>query len=317
MLKLWPSSPQPLSLDSQLTPKPQKIERNPFESVSSDSRTPPAPDAHQQQHQQPPTPTGTSFHHRLLSRAPPSPIGPGRQLGATDPAVGTSGDVTPLGSSQLQPQQNLHPSFAAALPTTQLSLNAPEFNMSSPPRSSKRPAPDLSPAPSPSPAPAGPNASKGKIHVKLIQARGLNVPSPNSRPYVVVTYDQSEFVSRDPTDETDKEVRGVPTRNANGATTPVNPPPNSSSSALAALGKVSAAIDKATNGTKSNNTSPVSSLGSGKSDKSLFGRLSAHNPVWKHEVALCVVILATAAAPLTKNLQRRHIVEVAAHVQRL
>ncbi|KAL1723631.1 putative serine/threonine protein kinase [Schizophyllum commune] len=174
--------------------------------------------------------------------------------------------------------------------------------MSSPPRSSKRPAPDLSPAPSPSPAPAGPNASKGKIHVKLIQARGLNVPSPNSRPYVVVTYDQSEFVSRDPTDETDKEVRGVPTRNANGATTPVNPPPTSSSSALAALGKVSAAIDKATNGTKSNNTSPVSSLGSGKSDKSLFGRLSAHNPVWKHEVAFDVT---SSKSQLTFNVYDR------------
>ncbi|TRM68345.1 putative serine/threonine protein kinase [Schizophyllum amplum] len=161
--------------------------------------------------------------------------------------------------------------------------------MSSPPKTANKRS-DLPSAPSPSStaqqsSSAGPSASKGQIHVKLIQARGLNVSSSAARPYVVVTYEQSEFVSRDPTDETDKEVRGVP-RTTNGASTPVYPPPASSSStALAALGKVSAAMDKAASGFKSTNTSPASSV---SSDKSLFGRVSAHNPVWKHEVSFDV-----------------------------
>ena len=32
-----------------------------------------------------------------------------------------------------------------------------------------------------------------------------------ARPYVIVQFEQNEFVSRDPTEETDKEVKGVAT----------------------------------------------------------------------------------------------------------
>ena len=53
--------------------------------------------------------------------------------------------------------------------------------------------------------------SRGQIHVKLISARGLNVRSVKARPYVVVQFEQNEFVSRDPTEETDKEIKGVAT----------------------------------------------------------------------------------------------------------
>ncbi|KAI0638075.1 Pkinase-domain-containing protein [Trametes polyzona] len=150
---------------------------------------------------------------------------------------------------------------------------------SSAPRTNGKSTPATSHSgPSSSSPPSGP--SKGQIHVKLIQARGLNVRSATSRPYVVVQFEQNEFVSRDPTDETDKEVKGVAT----------NLSRNSSSTALSALGAIN---DKARgNGSARGSTQPTpsSSFGSGKSQLAgLFGsRISAHNPVWKHEVSFDV-----------------------------
>ncbi|KAH8105944.1 Pkinase-domain-containing protein [Cristinia sonorae] len=141
--------------------------------------------------------------------------------------------------------------------------------------------------------------SKGQIHVKLISARGLNVRSPRARPYVVVQFEQNEFVSREPTDESDKEVKGVAT----------NLSRNSSSTALSALsvlngrsglpsahsnGHHSNGQSTPNGNTRSANHSPSSSAGSGGSGKSglsaMFGaaRISAHNPVWKHEVSFDV-----------------------------
>ncbi|PCH41145.1 Pkinase-domain-containing protein [Wolfiporia cocos MD-104 SS10] len=118
--------------------------------------------------------------------------------------------------------------------------------------------------------------SKGQIHVKLIQARGLSVRSSTSRPYCVVQFEQNEFVSRDPTDETDKEVKGLPSR-------------TSSSNALSALGAL-AGRNGSARGSGSLSGSPTngglkSGLASG-----LFGaaRISATNPVWKHEVSFDV-----------------------------
>ena len=52
-------------------------------------------------------------------------------------------------------------------------------------------------------------APKGKLFVKLISARHLSAPSSASRPYVVVTFDQNEFVSREPIHEEGEEVTGV------------------------------------------------------------------------------------------------------------
>ncbi|KIM90639.1 hypothetical protein PILCRDRAFT_29795, partial [Piloderma croceum F 1598] len=125
---------------------------------------------------------------------------------------------------------------------------------------------------------AGP--SKGQIHVKLIQARGLNVRSINARPYVVVQFEQNEFVSREPTDETDKEVKGTPT----------NLSRNGSSSALSALSAIgSRAMPDASKFVRSGGSSPSSSgVSSLAALNNLFGRLSAHNPVWKHEVSFDV-----------------------------
>lgn len=53
------------------------------------------------------------------------------------------------------------------------------------------------------------HAPKGKLSVKLISARSLNSPNPYSRPYVVVSFDQNEFISREPIHEEGEEVTGV------------------------------------------------------------------------------------------------------------
>ncbi|EMD40811.1 hypothetical protein CERSUDRAFT_45181 [Gelatoporia subvermispora B] len=131
--------------------------------------------------------------------------------------------------------------------------------------------------------PAGP--SRGQVHVKLIQARGLNVRASNARPYVVVQFEQNEFVSREPTDETDKEVKGVATALSR----------NTSSTALSALGAIKdkasvSAASRVGSAKGSGPSTPSSSFSSGKPlANGVFGsRISAHNPVWKHEVSFDV-----------------------------
>lgn len=198
----------------------------------------------------------------------------------------SAADLTPH-LFQAQPPTPTSPGGSLALPTTQLSLHAPDFNMRQPPPTKQRqPATNGShktsssstssgssstnvPGPTPT---AGP--SKGQIHVKLIQARGLNVRSTSARPYAVVQFEQNEFVSRDPTDEMGKEVKGTATTISR----------NGSSTALSALSAIGA---KSGRGKGSNGSSPASSVSSGQSGLSLMlGRLPAHSPVWKHEVTL-------------------------------
>ncbi|KAI9466917.1 kinase-like protein [Lactarius psammicola] len=145
--------------------------------------------------------------------------------------------------------------------------------------------------PTQTPAPSG--SSKGQIHVKLISARGLNVSSLDSRPYVVVVFENNEFVSRDPTDEGDKEVRGVAT----------NLSRTSSSIAISALGAIGSRAVAQEAALRTRRPSPVSSSSSNSAKSSLsipgvsgsrtpsnglLGRMSAHNPVWKHEVSFDV-----------------------------
>ena len=268
MIKLWPTSAllSPM-VDTQMTPRvaPNGQERaNPFDidvsSPTSGSQTP------------------TSYHHHLLStQSIPRSV---------------SADLTP----QLQGSIPISPGGNQALPTTQLTLHAPDFNMRQPPPSKQRNADnDGSSASSSSTSSSGSTTntthstgstpttgpSKGQIHVKLIQARGLNVRSISARPYVVVQFEQNEFVSRDPTDETDKEVKGTAT----------NLSRNSSSNALNALTAIGtrAGPDTPKRGKGSNGSSPSNSISNKAglaAPNNLFGRLSAHNPVWKHEVSL-------------------------------
>jgi serine/threonine protein kinase SCH9 len=264
MIKFWPSTPV-----DQLTPRGGTVdERNPFDlpQFTSSRRSSSSP-------AWPTTPTSTSYHPLLSSAShlySPSMTSHSANADVTTPPLGT-------------------PTFGvlpAALPTTQLSLHAPDFNMQQPPSASRRALRNNPSAPSPSSsshsATSTPQvtSSKGQIHVKLIQARGLNVRSSSARPYVVAEFEQNEFISRDPTDETDKEVKG----------TPVNPSRTNSSNAISALGAIGSKAITADRG--SANASPSSSVSSSSSKSTsglsngLFGRLSAHNPVWKHEVSL-------------------------------
>ena len=212
-----------------------------------------------------------------------------------------------------------------ALPTTHLSLHAPDFDMQ-PTRNSHSRSPPFSTTPhsstlpsSPSrphnsqsaPTPASSSSSRGQIHVKLISARGLNTSSINSRPYVVVVFEDNEFVSRDPTDEDDKEVRGVATNlSRTSSSVAIN--------ALGAVGSKAAAQDAAS---RTRRPSPVSSSSSNSAKSShsvpgvsgtrtpsngLLGRRSAHSPVWKHEVSLYVASYRAQVPPMTSFLTIFH-----------
>ncbi|KAF8826531.1 hypothetical protein HHX47_DHR5000385 [Lentinula edodes] len=272
MLKFWPTSPSPMD---QLTPRVDAggHERNPFDDL--------------------PQSPSIGAYHPLLT--------PTRISSAHSPFIPPSAykevDLTP-GPHGPPTQTGAHASFAASLPTTSLSLHAPDFNMQLPPppaRDKSRPSPNKSSATSSSATQASPMItssapkeastpiSRGQIHVKLIQARGLNVRSMAAQPYVVVQFEQNEFVSRNPTDETDKEVKGTATSLS------LSRP--SSSNAINALAAVDAAVKRRSRGSSgSKDNSPVSSVGSKTSalNGGLFGRLSAHNPVWKHEVSFDV-----------------------------
>ncbi|KAF8665581.1 hypothetical protein AX16_000039 [Volvariella volvacea WC 439] len=261
MLRFW-------SAMDATTPKavPPSQEKNPFDQLPPRSG--------------PPTPTA---HHPLLYThtspfipPPPTPSSAGGSS-ASDHTLPASGPGC----------------MPAAAPTVQLSLHVPEFKIHPPPLISRNTHPGMpTPAPSqstsssiPPAAPSAPQpaASRGQIHVKLIQARGLNVRSSESRPYVVVQFEQNEFVSRDPTDETDREVKGTASRaSSSGAI-----------SALGVLGSKAQAALEATKKAKSNGSNPPSTPSSRKSSagapsSGLFGRISANNPVWKHEVSFDV-----------------------------
>ena len=232
-------------------------------------------------------------------RASPSPI---HHRLLQVPSISVYGtECAPVGP--LSPTMNL---TTTALPTT-LTLHAPDFDMQQHPPvslSSQSRTPPLSTSPdtytlgsSPSrphhsqsaPTPTSSIASRGQIHVKLISARGLNTSSIHSRPYVVVVFENNEFVSRDPTDEADKEVRGVAT----------NLSRTSSSIAISALGAVGSKAAAQEAALRTRRPSPVSSSSSNSAKSSvsvpggtrtpsngLRGRISTHNPVWKHEVSL-------------------------------
>ncbi|CAE6458600.1 unnamed protein product, partial [Rhizoctonia solani] len=234
MLKLWPSGPS--AADGQLTPRASdRKSPNPFEASLTTTNLNPTAMASTA----PRTPTVT--HHLLKTQD-------------------ANHDTTPLATPSL--------GLPAAVPTTQLSLNPPEFKLKSAPPLRR----NHSHTPSIKEKDTQPGASsRGQLHVKLIAARSLNVSSPRARPYVVVQFEQSEFVSRDPIAESDAPVRGVP----------------------AVLSRVNSAVNvTATNGAGSGlarvlaaNTS-ASSVSSGSSNG--LGTMSSHNPVWKHEVAFDV-----------------------------
>lgn len=286
MLKVWPQSPA----QDLVTPRASAHDRekNPFDELVSYPTTP------------------TAVHPLLAVGGQLSPF-------QFSPSSAYGGSVT----SDLTPS----PAFASAKPTIHLSLHAPVFNMNQPPRpKSQKSSPSSSSSrtsTSTGSQASQPTAgsSRGQIHVKLIQARGLNVQSMHAKPYVVVQFEHGEFVSRDPIPETDKEVKG----------TAVNLSSSNAINALNGIGSKSAVKQDSSrkNSKGSKDSSPTSSLlssfaksltgASGPSSQhidttppspssitttnGLFSRMQAHNPVWKHEVSLYVL----GCAPFSYN----------------
>ncbi|KAL7410380.1 kinase-like domain-containing protein [Mrakia frigida] len=247
---------------------------------------------------------------------------------AQPPRTPTNSDFPP---SMAVPHGNPAVSGTTALPTTSLSIHPPDFRMNAPPlrRNPTSPttqntnlAPSLqsnqsysgastpshlsisstlestsisSPASS-SPRSLSPNTHpKGHLTVKLMSARGLNIPSEamaTSRPYVVVTFENNEFVSREPIESHEPTTKGVATYTPSAPPTP--------SSGILGIGSISRAFDMAARsrsaammgktkltlpGAKSGATTPKAT----ESRSEWLGKPSACDPVWKHEVTFDLV----------------------------
>ncbi|KAG9126831.1 hypothetical protein FRC07_001783 [Ceratobasidium sp. 392] len=262
MLKIWPTH-GPSAADAQLTPKASdRTSINPFEASLAAATNPGPSNLGMSSTTAGPPRTPTLTHHHLL------------RSDATH-------DSTPLATPSI--------GLPSAAPTTQLSLDPPQFalKMAAPPLRRNH---SHTPSVKDKDAQAGGNPSRGQLHVKLIAARGLNISSPRARPYVVVQFEQSEFVSRDPIDETVAPLRGAP-----AALSRVNSALNVT--AAAAQGTTSGISRVLASATPRSSVSSGSSTGGQNGNGNglltpnparLGSTVSAHNPVWKHEVAFDV-----------------------------
>ncbi|KAH7105621.1 Pkinase-domain-containing protein [Auriculariales sp. MPI-PUGE-AT-0066] len=285
-MKLWAPAVQ-----DQATPKPAPSnapEKNPFDQLTA-SLTPPTASTSS-------AAVGAAVAEPAVANVNPTTATKPRKISNSSLPASTpsllsglqSPLLTPLGATAGSPTPNtaaVSAAFSAAVPTTSLSLHPPDFDMDQ--LSHARKQLSDSELPFTRSGRTSPSAVvKGQLHVKLIQARGLNLRSSHSRPYVVVQFEQSEFISREPTSETEKEVKG----------TPVVLSRNASSTALGALGAItkSRPFELASNlrakvttpPTSSSNTPPSS--GPPTAPEAALGRSSA-NPMWKHEVSFDVM----------------------------
>lgn len=112
----------------------------------------------------------------------------------------------------------------------------------------------------------GSSSLKGKLTVKIIEARNLVTPEANVRPYVVATFEQNEFVSREAINEHEEDARGEP----------VSPRTSSHLRSSQRAGGPNG------NGAATGNGNSASEGGENMDTSTA----SAYNPVWKHEVAL-------------------------------
>lgn len=88
------------------------------------------------------------------------------------------------------------PTFTRALPSTAISLHAPIFKLMQAPQPKQ---PDLQAPPA-----KDRNCALGRLSVHLVSARNLACQS-DSAPYAVAQFEQNEWVSGEPQEETDKD----------------------------------------------------------------------------------------------------------------
>lgn len=101
---------------------------------------------------------------------------------------------------------------------------------------------------------------KGRVIIKIIQARNLKVKSIDAEPYVICTFENNEYISRGPTMEHNESLRGIAIPRSN----------HSSSTSLYNICKNNLTTLK-------NNSSDIS--------------YSANNPFWMHQIIFDVVNL--------------------------
>jgi hypothetical protein len=298
MLKLWPLSA------GETTPKarPAGHEHNPFDDPALALTTQAPSDAAAGGLTTPTAAPSHSFHHHHL-------LHPSRPL---SPSVsGTAHSLAGALNSHDHSSPGPSTPRTTVAPTTHLSIHDPVFNMQQPPPGRNHTTPSSnpkssnsssdkssSPPPVHQPSTTSNSSTRGQLHMKLISARGLNVSSHHSRPYVVVQYDGNEFVSRDPIAETEKEVKGSAIKTSIPSA-PGLMSRNPSTNALTTLASLHSNANKKSGGKGASNTNSASSS-VGSTDLAsamqattlsggswgLFGGISPYNPVWKHEVSL-------------------------------
>ncbi|PWN45581.1 kinase-like protein [Ceraceosorus guamensis] len=262
MLKgIWPGGPA-----DQITPKASSNkaeERNPFDALTSGSSAPPnstmsAPGA----------PADRLSHSRNNSGGPGLGAGlnqgiPFNSLNHADPL--TPGMRTPGGVTS-----------HASIPTTSISTSVPDFSMKLPPAKAKN---DAASHTTSSGTTRNTSAPRGYLTVKLVSARNLIVGSPSSKPYAVVSFEQNEFIGREPIDESAEPE-------AKGKAIPVAQADPSGSRARA---KTVVPQDAKTGGAATAATAMAVDQGgaSAASTSEIEGRFTLH-PVWRHEVTFDV-----------------------------
>lgn len=226
--------------------------------------------------------TPTRSHHPVNPYpAPSSPKVPGMSAGGPTSSLGKSSAAAALTSQTPQPQtqQPPPPEFKLSQPPESRHGNSPKKDVassagaSSSSSSSQGSSVNLPSSSTPnkiSPSSTSGQAAKkkadtsylkGKLTVKILEARGLSAPSPESRPYVVATFEQNEFVSREAINENEEDATGQPM-------TP----------------ETSSQLRKSQRGGPQALTSNGSETR--KDDAMDTSTASAYSPVWKHEVAL-------------------------------
>ncbi|KAH8916312.1 kinase-like protein [Atractiella rhizophila] len=172
------------------------------------------------------------------------------------------------------------------IPTTAISRGEPEFDLKlDPSRRRKESGPE--------------KGQRGKLFVKLVSARNLGVPAeggenvaPPRRPYVVVTFDQNEFISRTPIGEGVPEVSTVAGRKDSAIGRGGVNPSGLAKSLEAYKRQMGAMMSNGASGDSSPAsvaaTLPAEAVDT--SDDDMEGMVHpTSNPVWKHEVIFDVV----------------------------
>ncbi|KAG8898490.1 hypothetical protein FRC00_002757 [Tulasnella sp. 408] len=308
MLKLWSHTSS--TNNDQTTPRAEV--KNPFDSIptaqqqqsqqpsklgqSLQSKPEQSSSELEKQQQAPPgsrmptTPATLQTHHLLhLPQQPQDSSGHSRAAGQASPTASTTAIPTTPSSLQFSSSQfKMKPpplsrnATATAVPTV-ASTNTTATAQSTTAASASTTEDGVQQFGTNGQTNGGPGAgqSRGQLHVKLIQARGLNVKSLQSRPYVVVQFENNEFVSRDPISDKEKEVKGV--------AQPLSR--NNSSTALTSLAAsgIARAFEAASRATGRLPPPPPSPGLEKPAGGLLFGStMSPHNPTWKHEVTFDV-----------------------------